>query len=119
MSAVIGVVDDDPSVLRALTRLLGVSGFTVRTFGSAEAFLAHDHSGIDCLLLDVHLGGLSGFDLQERLVEARVSIPIVFITAFDDPATRERALKGGVAYVGKPFDEHLLLDAIESALGRG
>lgn len=120
MSAVIGVVDDDSSVLRALTRLLGTAGFTVRTFGSAEAFLAQDHSGIDCLLLDVHLGGLSGFDVQERLVGAHASIPIIFITAFDDPVTRERALKGGaVAYLPKPFDEQSLLGAIESALGRG
>jgi FixJ family two-component response regulator len=117
VSAVIGVVDDDPSVLRALTRLLGAAGYTVQTFGSAETFLARDPSGIDCLLLDVHLGGLSGFDVQERLAEAHVSIPIIFITAFDDPVTRERALKAA-AYISKPFDEQSLLAAIERALGR-
>jgi two-component system response regulator TtrR len=117
---VIGVVDDDASILRALTRLLGAAGFTVNTFRSAEDFLALEHpERIDCLLLDIHMSGLSGFDLQERLVAQHVTIPIIFITAHDDAPTRERARKSGaVAYVRKPFDEHSLIGAIENALGR-
>lgn len=121
MNAVIGIVDDDPSILRALTRLLDAAGFTVKTFGSAEEFLAVDHpETINCLLLDVHMGGLSGFDLQERLAEDQLLIPIIFITAYDDAVTRERAQKAGaVAYIRKPFDDHALLGAIEKALGQG
>ena len=75
---------------------------------------------IHCLVLDVHLGGLSGFELQERLSEAPVQIPIIFITAHDDPPTRERARRAGaVEYLRKPFDEHALIGAIDKALGRG
>lgn len=120
VSPVIGVVDDDASILRALTRLLGAAGFTVNTFRSAEDFLALEHpERIDCLLLDIHMSGLSGFDLQERLVAQHVAIPIIFITAHDDAPTRERARKSGaVAYVRKPFDEHSLIGAIGKALGR-
>jgi FixJ family two-component response regulator len=116
--AVIGIVDDDASVLRALTRLLGGAGFAVKTFGSASEFLGLEHpETIDCLVLDIHMPGLSGFDLQERLVEARIPIPIIFITAHDDALTRERARKGGGAYLPKPFDAHSLIGAIEKALG--
>jgi FixJ family two-component response regulator len=117
----IGVVDDDASILRAVQRLLGSLGFTVKTFGSGEDLLASDCLGrIHCLVLDVHLGGLSGFELQERLSEAPVQIPIIFITAHDDPPTRDRARRAGaVEYLRKPFDEHALIGAIEKALGRG
>lgn len=118
MSAVIGVVDDDDSVLRALRRLLRSAGFAVKTFGSAEEFLGLEHpETINCLVLDIHMPGLSGFDLQERLADAQLLIPIIFITAHDDPLTRERARKGGVAYFPKPFDAQSLIGAIEKALG--
>lgn len=115
----IGVVDDDASILRAVQRLLGSLGFTVKTFGSGEDLLASDClARIHCLVLDVHLGGLSGFELQERLSEAPVQIPIIFITAHDDPPTRDRARRAGaVEYLRKPFDEHALIGAIEKAFG--
>lgn len=120
MTPVIAIVDDDVSILRAVRRLLAAAGFSVRTFGSAEEFLAFEHhDAIDCLVLDIHLSGLSGFELQERLVEAHVRIPIVFITAHDDLPTRERAQRGGASeYLRKPFDEQALLGAIETALAR-
>jgi FixJ family two-component response regulator len=116
----IGVVDDDASILRAVQRLLGSLGFSVKTFGSGEDLLGSAClSKIRCLVLDVHLGGLSGFELQERLSEAPLHIPIIFITAHDDPPTRERARRAGaVEYLRKPFDEHALLGAIDKALGR-
>ena len=116
----IGVVDDDASILRAVQRLLGSLGFTVKTFGSGEDLLASEClARIRCLVLDVHLGGLSGFELQERLSEAPVPIPIIFITAHDDLPTRDRARRAGaVEYLRKPFDEHALIGAIEKALGR-
>jgi len=121
MSPVIGIVDDDASILRAVRRLLGASGFAVKTFGSAEEFLAFAHpERISCLVLDIHLNGLSGFELQERLAEAHCPIPIIFITAHDDVATRERARRSGATeYLRKPFDEQSLIGAIEKALGRG
>jgi FixJ family two-component response regulator len=120
MKAVIGVVDDDPSILRAVSRLLDAAGLTVETFGSAEEFLALEHpERIACLLLDIRMNGLSGFDLHERLAESQISIPIIFITAHDDAATHERVQKAGAAaYLRKPFDERALLEAIEGALGR-
>jgi FixJ family two-component response regulator len=119
MTSLIGIVDDDASILRAVRRLLGAAGFRVKTFGSAEEFLAADHpERIDCLVLDIHLNGLSGFELQDRLVEAHINMPIVFITAHDDLPTRERARRGGASeYLRKPFDEHSLIAAIGKALG--
>ncbi len=113
------VVDDDASLLRALRRLLSATGFRVETFGSAEAFLESDHRGrADCLVLDVHLRGQSGLDLQERLAAAGVRTPVVIITAHDDPPTRQRARRlGAVEYLRKPFDDDFLIDAIHKAIG--
>ena len=112
----IGVVEDDPSFLRALRRLLSGAGFTVATFPSAEEFLASESAGATaCLVLDVHLGGMSGFDLQQRLAAAGTAIPTVFITAHDDAITRQRA-QSGVAYLRKPFREAALIGAIRQAL---
>lgn len=115
--AVIGIIDDDVLVLRALRRLLEGAGFAVKIFGSAEEFLGRENpETITCLVLDIHMPGLSGFDLQERLTAAQLLIPIIFITANDDAPTRERAQKGGVAYFPKPFDAQSLLEAIGKAL---
>jgi FixJ family two-component response regulator len=113
------VVDDDLSLLRALQRLLGAGGFTVETFASAEDFLKSDRrERARCLVLDVHLGGLSGFELHDRLVAGGLRIPVVFITAHDDTATRERARRAGaVDYLRKPFDDDSLIDAINRAIG--
>ena len=114
----IAVVDDDPSILRALRRLLGLAGFNVKTFTSGEELLGWEElTTIGCLVLDVNLAGLSGFQVQERLGDLKVSIPIVFITAHDDAATRERAERGGDArYLRKPFDEQALIGEIQKAL---
>ena len=113
---IIGVVEDDPSYRRALRRLLSAAGFRVVAFASAEEFLASKSAGATaCLVLDVYLGGMSGFDLQQHLATAGVPIPAIFITAHDDPVTRERA-RSGVAYLQKPFREAALLAAIQQAL---
>jgi len=88
-SPMVCVVDDDDSLLRALRRLLDATGFRVETFSSAEEFLGSEHRArADCLVLDVHLGGLSGLDLQERLATSGVRTPVVIITAHDDRRTR-------------------------------
>jgi FixJ family two-component response regulator len=112
------IVDDDRSLLRALQRLISTAGFNAEAFTSAENFLESVWcKGCGCLVLDVHLGGLNGFELNERLVADGVSIPIIFITAHDDAATRERAgAARAVAYLQKPFDDHLLLDAIRRVM---
>jgi FixJ family two-component response regulator len=114
----IGVVDDDASILRALQRLLGAAGFTVQTFGSGEELLASGQlDRFNCLVLDVHLTGLSGFEVQERLTGAHRSIPIIFITAHDDAPTRERARRTATSqYLRKPFDEQSLIAAIQTAV---
>ena len=112
----IGVVEDDASFLRALRRLLSGAGFSVATFASAEEFLASESArGTACLVLDVHLAGMTGFDLQEQLVATGQRIPTIFITAHDDSVTRERA-RSGVAYLRKPFREDALVAAIRKAL---
>lgn len=114
---VIGVVDDDPSVLKALGRLLRSAGFDVVAFASAEEFLARfQQQALGCLVLDIHLEGMSGLDLQAYLADARIPLPIVFITAHDDPGTRERAHQSRQVYLRKPVDDDTLLGAIASVL---
>lgn len=116
---IVCVVDDDVSLLRALRRLIGAGGFEVATFSSAEEML--DSSVRDraaCLVIDVHLGGLDGFELQERLAASGSKVPVLFITARDDAPTRERARRAGAAYLRKPFDDESLLGAIKKAIDR-
>jgi FixJ family two-component response regulator len=111
------VIDDDASLLRALRRLLAAGGFRVCTFSSAEDFLASAKAAPACLVLDVHLSGLSGLDLQEQLLASGRRIPVVFITAHDDAATRERARRAGaIDYLRKPFNDESLLAGIRRAL---
>jgi FixJ family two-component response regulator len=113
----VAIVEDDASFRRALSRSLMLRGFRSEVFASAEEFLQHPASrNADCLVLDIHLGGMSGFELQGELARRPMSPPIIFITAFDEPATRERALEVGAAgYLQKPFDEESLLQAIGRA----
>jgi FixJ family two-component response regulator len=112
------VIDDDTSVRRALQRLLQSAGFTVETFATASEFLdAPYRAQTACLVLDIHLPGMSGFELQEYLAVSGVPIPIVFITALDDVSTRERVNSAGAAgYLRKPFDQDTLIEAISRAI---
>jgi FixJ family two-component response regulator len=115
----ISIVDDDPSVRRALNRLVGSAGYLVETFASAGAFLGSSPSTrTACLVLDIYMEGMTGFQLQDKLEADRLAIPIIFMTAHDDPATRERIRRSGAAgYLGKPFDGQALLDAILRVAG--
>ena len=117
---VIAVIDDDASVRRALQRLLQSAGFAVDTFATAREFLEADSwAQTGCLVLDVHLPGMSGYQLQEHLAASGVVIPIVFITAYDDASTRERVERSGaVGYLRKPFDQETLIEAIRRAIGQ-
>ena len=116
----IGVVEDDPSFLRALRRLLSGAGFSVATFASAEEFLASESAGATaCLVLDVHLGGMSGFDIHEKLASTGHVIPTIFITAHDDARACERARgSGALACLRKPFDDRALLAVVHRATAR-
>ncbi len=112
------VVDDDASVRVALGRLIRSAGLEVETFVSAEDLLEtwpSDSAG--CLILDVQLPGLSGLELQSKLAASGSTVPIVFITAHDDPDARTQALNGGAAeFLEKPFDDEALITAIHTAI---
>jgi FixJ family two-component response regulator len=114
------VVDDDISVREALEGLIETAGWAVRSFASAEAFLAcPPASGPNCLVLDVGLPDLNGLDLQTRIAGDRAETPIIFITGYGDVPMSVRAMKAGAAeFLTKPFGEAELLGAIEAALSR-
>jgi FixJ family two-component response regulator len=118
--AIVFVVDDDASVREALESLVRSAGFGVESFSSAQDFLDHRKPNRpSCLVLDVRLPGLSGLDLQKRMVEANREIPIVFITGHGDVPTSVRAMKAGaVEFLIKPFSDQDLLDAIQQAVIR-
>lgn len=114
----ISVVDDDNSVRKSLKGLIRSVGFPVEVFGSAGDFLKSDHVRTTrCLILDVRMRGMNGLELQRQLLSRHCGIPIIFITAHGDEASRREALKkGAVDYLCKPFSEQALLKAIDAAL---
>jgi FixJ family two-component response regulator len=114
----VAVIDDSESVRESLPDLLHELGFAVRTFASAEAFLAAEaRDETSCLILDVGLPGMSGPDLQQELIRRGTAIPIVFITAQGDKSLRPRlTAAGAVACLFKPFSDTALLEAVEVAL---
>ena len=119
ISRLISIVDDDPLVREGLISLLRSAGFATQAFASAEEFLSLAHrDDIACLILDVRLPGISGLELQSQLT-ASVSnhrTPVVFMTARDDDATRQQALKGGaVDFLPKPVRREALLNAVHLA----
>ena len=94
----VAVVDDDETLCRSYARLLRAAGMQPITYGSAESFLADaKHPRFDCLVLDIQLTGMSGLDLQRQLTDAGETVPIVFITAHDEPQARARAFASGCA----------------------
>ena len=116
----IAVVDDDRGLLAGLQDLLDAHGFATKVFASAEAFLDFYSAAIDidCLLLDLHLGGMSGIELRRQLKASGSTIPVIFMTAHDNDAIRRQALEEGcIAYLRKPFPSRLLFEAIDKAAG--
>jgi FixJ family two-component response regulator len=113
----VAIVDDDASVCKALSRLLSAAGIASISYQSAEGFLADDMSvEPDCLILDIQLGGMSGLELQKTLPAAGVEIPIVFITAHDEPEFMEQARRQGcLAYLRKTDPAEAVLDAVRRA----
>ena len=113
------VVDDDASLRKALGRLLKSAGYAPEAFASAEEFLTRAPGAqAGCLILDMRMTGMSGLDLQKRLCEDGFNIPIIFISAHDDPQAYEQAMiNGAKEFLRKPFDESSLLYAVESVFG--
>jgi FixJ family two-component response regulator len=113
------IVEDDAGMSKAIGRLLRVAGFHAVVFPSAEALLETDAAdSADCFVLDIHLPGLSGFELRRRLGALGHEAPVIFITAHDEASTRKEAERLGCrAYFRKPFNGHALLQAIRLVLG--
>jgi FixJ family two-component response regulator len=112
------VVDDDPGTLKGVKRLLREHGYDSVLFSSAEAFQNYDDfDAACCLILDVNLNRESGIELRHRLKAAGIALPVIYITANDNPAVRLAALASGcIAYLTKPFTSRSLLEPIEKAL---
>ena len=114
----IAVVDNDANFARAIGRLLRASGYSIATYASAEDFLLSTaHILPHCLVLDVQMGGMSGVELQQRLIELGNHTPIIFVTAHDSPENCKQALAAGcIAYLRKPVASRDLLAALDKAL---
>ncbi len=115
----IHIVDDDPSVLRALKRLLRSWGMRVRAFESGEAFLAAQGRSqeADCAVIDIQMPGMTGFEVQAQMNRTGVKVPVIFITAHGEHGMEEHALGSGAAgFLQKPFTEEALVELIRRAL---
>jgi FixJ family two-component response regulator len=114
----VGIVDDDASIRCSVSRVLRMEGVRVETFASAEEFLARiPHGAPDCLVLDVHLGEVSGFDLQDRLASEAAPPPIIFITAHHEiPSSRLAPRLGAFGFLHKPFDMAALVALVRPFL---
>ena len=119
-NAAVFVVDDDAAVRRSLERLIRTVGLDVETFPTAQEFLEHvPPDGPACIVHDVRMPGLSGLDLQRKLTEAGFSVPVIIMTGHGTIPMSVRAMKAGaVDFLQKPFDEQVLLDAVNQALER-
>lgn len=118
-NAMVFVVDDDPSVRRSSERLIRTMGFYVQTFASAQEFLdfPRPSAAPACLILDIRMPGLTGLELQQRLIQSGNPIPIIFVTAHGDIPMTVRAMKAGaVEFLTKPFKSQELSKAIQTAI---
>ncbi len=120
LPATVAIVDDDPSAREGLSSLLRSAGFRVETFGSAQEFLDREQlEAPTCLILDLQLPGLNGLDLQKRMAESGVDVPIVFLSGHGNiPASVQAIKAGAVHFLTKPFDEEELFQAIGEAVNR-
>ena len=114
----IAIVDDDAVVRGAMKSLMRSLGYDASAFGSAEEFLDSEQiNRTSCLITDLHMPGLSGTDLQDRLIADGHRFPIIFLTAYPDEDVRMRAMKAGaVGFLSKPCNEGHLLDCLDKAL---
>jgi len=114
----IAIVDDDESARSAIHGVLKSVGLNTRSFASAEEFLeSGQQSETACLITDIRMPGMSGLELQARLAEENFRIPVIFITAYGDTRMRTQAMKAGaMMFLGKPFDDEVLLESVRAAL---
>ena len=121
ISPLIHIVDDDPSVCRAIKRLLRSWGMQVRTFSTGQEFLSdlsrsHD---VDCSVIDIQMPGMTGLEVQERMNRAGMDVPVIFITAFTEEGIEEEAMSAGaVGFLRKPFTDEALVELIRIAVKR-
>jgi len=117
---IVYIVDDDAMVRRAIQRLINSVGLDVKTFATTDEFLKHEiRSDAACLIADVKMPKMSGLELQEKLISGGYTLPVIFITGFDNEEIREKVKKAGaVGYFSKPIDDRALLDTIKWALSR-
>jgi len=115
---VLAVLDDEPEMRKALRRLLNGRGFRVEEYASGnDLFAALDSHPPDCLLLDLHMTEVSGFEVLETFRSRQIHVPVIVITAHDEPGTADRVRSlGGCAYLKKPVDRDALFSAITEAL---
>jgi FixJ family two-component response regulator len=117
---VISIVDDDESVREATKGLVRSLGYTAATFGSAEEFLNSERKyDTSCIIADVQMPGLSGVEMQRRLIAEGHRLPMIFVTAFPEDRVRASAMEAGaVGFLSKPFNEEHLIGCLDCALGR-
>jgi FixJ family two-component response regulator len=118
VTTMIAIIDDDESVRKATKSLVRSLGYEAATFCSAEEFLGSSQlKTAACLITDVRMPGMSGVELQDRLIADGRSLPTVFISAFSDERVQQKVLESGaVGYLHKPFEEDRLIECIETAL---
>jgi FixJ family two-component response regulator len=119
-SITIAIVDDDPGASAGMARLLRAVGMTVDTYASAEALLAASRLALyDAMILDVRLGGMSGIELHRLLLQRAIAVPVVYVTAHDDPQTRGDAERQGcVAFFGKTESGNRVIEALRTGASR-
>jgi FixJ family two-component response regulator len=115
---VIAIVDDDESFRRAITSFIRSLGYGAAAFDSAEAFLESDRiQDIDCLITDLQMPGMTGIELQDRLIAQGHCLPVIFITAFPGMKARTQALaRGAIGFLAKPFNDQGLIACLNEAL---
>jgi FixJ family two-component response regulator len=113
----VAIVDDEEPVRKALQRLLVASGFEVESYASGKEFLAAQHQRPDCVVLDLHMPGMSGLEVLEKLRATRRQLPTLIITAYDTAEARAQCLAAGAsAYLRKPLEERVLLNSISASM---
>ena len=114
----VAVVDDDTSVRKALSRLLTSAGFLAESYSDGAQFLESlSRSVPSCAIVDLHMPNMSGLELQARIAASALHVPVIIITAHDEPTLRARALTAGaIGYLAKPFPDEVLLDAVAGAI---
>jgi FixJ family two-component response regulator len=115
---VVAVVDDDTSVRKALSRLLSAAGFLAESYSDGAQFLESLSRAVpNCAIVDLHMPNMSGLELQARIAASGLHVPVIIITAHDEPTLRARALTAGaIGYLAKPFPDKILLDAVAEAI---